>query len=406
MKNVLLACNKLSSSNIAAVFKEIEESFKQDKSAASSALVSAFTEENIEHNLLAVSSILKLVHSVLDQTVVEKVLGNIANIPLYGYLYNYGVLDSSFIDASLKSLLDARAYLSVLQILQMCSSLLSTGALQSIKERVGAEKDAASFSFLAEFLVESADLVLQHRNPYRDVLKEEMESIKATVEEIVKHSTNKLVCALSMSEDAEDALALKYGMNTALKKRIFRILTTSKDYPEAQTLLYKEGLRVKQFEEVFYLLMYFCMQETKYNKYYADLSISLISTASSSHRGTFNKYMYTAIERQLSLLEKLSVKEIYNFSGFVAALYLEGLITIRCISKLAYCTKKEKILGKVLFKHVLTHFLSGEPLRVKKMRESDTLKKFFQTDLIDNTFLKREHKPAISSIYQQIHKDL
>lgn len=402
MSSVLLACNKLSSSNITKVFKEIEAHYRTDAAGAAEALVAAFTEENIQTNLLAVSSILKLVHGVLDQTVVPRVLEQTAHVPLYCYLYNYGVLDSSFIDSALERLLAGGDYLSVLQILQMCSALLSPETLQLIK--TGVVVDPASF--LSVFLVESAELVLQRRNPYRDTLKEELGTIQAAVEGIVKQSTGRLVSALSIAEDPEEAeaAALKFGMNTALRKRIFRILTTSRDYVEAQRLLYKESLKVKQFEEVFYLLMYFCMQESRYNRYYADLAVSLIRTASASHRSLFNKYVYSAIERQLPQLEKLAVKEIYNLGMYIAEVYLEGLITIRCISRLEFLSKKEQTLGKVLFKQVTARFQGSPSLKVKKMRETDTLKRFFLTGLVDNVFLKKEHKPALSSVYRLIHK--
>lgn len=70
-------------------------------------------------------------------------------------------------------------------------------------------------------------------------------------------------------------LAQKQRMNTDIRKNIFCILVTAEDYLDAFEKLHHLGLKDQQEEEIIHVLIHCCLQENKFNPYYAVLAQKL-----------------------------------------------------------------------------------------------------------------------------------
>lgn len=70
-------------------------------------------------------------------------------------------------------------------------------------------------------------------------------------------------------------LARKQRMNTDIRKNIFCILVTAEDYLDAFEKLHHLGLKDQQEEEIIHVLIHCCLQENKFNPYYAVLAQKL-----------------------------------------------------------------------------------------------------------------------------------
>ena len=68
------------------------------------------------------------------------------------------------------------------------------------------------------------------------------------------------------------ALAKAQRMNTENRKNIFCILMTAEDYLDAFEKLHHLGLKERQEREIIYVILNCCLQEKKFNPYYAVLS--------------------------------------------------------------------------------------------------------------------------------------
>ena len=67
-------------------------------------------------------------------------------------------------------------------------------------------------------------------------------------------------------------LARKQRMNTDTRRNIFCILMTAEDYMDAFEKLQHLGLKDQQAREILYVIMDCCLQEKKFNPYYAVLA--------------------------------------------------------------------------------------------------------------------------------------
>ena len=70
-------------------------------------------------------------------------------------------------------------------------------------------------------------------------------------------------------------LAQKQRMNTDIRKNIFCILVTAEDYLDAFEKLHHLDLRDQQETEIIHVVMHCCLQENKFNPYYAVLAQKL-----------------------------------------------------------------------------------------------------------------------------------
>jgi len=73
------------------------------------------------------------------------------------------------------------------------------------------------------------------------------------------------------SEDILE-LARKQRMNTDVRRDIFCILMTAEDYLDAFEKIHHLGLKNQQQREIIYVILNCCIQEKKFNPYYAVLA--------------------------------------------------------------------------------------------------------------------------------------
>ncbi|KAI5181218.1 hypothetical protein NEOKW01_1437 [Nematocida sp. AWRm80] len=403
MKELVLAYNKLTTATLPEVFSDILSLYKKDRTSTLEAFVTLVANSNVEENIIPIASLIKIVHAVLETKITAKIVKSTNSIQLYCYLYNYGIIDSTMIIEQLNTMIDQKDTLSILRVLQMCSRLLDTDALECIYKGVS----SLECSQLKEFIILSVEMIRKGNNPYRESLKEEIEAMNSTLTQIIAKHTNRPIEVLSTTTDGTDdidRIANRYGMNTLLKKRVFKILTSSEGYIDAQRQLYKEGLKVKQFEELFSLLVYLCTKESFYNPYYFQLAHSLLSTCSSGHKSIFTKYIYLSVENQLRHLKRLKATEIYNLSQYITSLYTEGIISFRPITSLECVSKKEQALIRLIFKTMYTHYQTNPLKKLIKTHSTDHFLLFYNTYLIDNLILTQEHKSVITQLYPHMFK--
>lgn len=73
-------------------------------------------------------------------------------------------------------------------------------------------------------------------------------------------------------------LARKQRMNTDIRRDIFCVLMTAEDYLDAFEKIHHLGLKNQQQREVIHVIFNCCIQEKKFNPYYAILAQKLCDT--------------------------------------------------------------------------------------------------------------------------------
>ncbi|XP_014478032.1 PREDICTED: nucleolar MIF4G domain-containing protein 1 [Dinoponera quadriceps] len=112
-------------------------------------------------------------------------------------------------------------------------------------------------------------------------------------------------------------LARKQRMNTNIRRDIFCVLMTAEDYLDAFEKIHHLGLKNQQQREVIYVIFSCCVQEKKFNPYYAILAQKLCDTD--------RKYQLTiqyALWDKLKTLDDFNVKQLTNLAKFLTHLFL------------------------------------------------------------------------------------
>ncbi|XP_036138480.1 nucleolar MIF4G domain-containing protein 1 homolog isoform X2 [Monomorium pharaonis] len=118
------------------------------------------------------------------------------------------------------------------------------------------------------------------------------------------------------SEDILE-LARKQRMNTDVRRDIFCVLMTAEDYLDAFEKLHHLGLKNQQQREVIYVIFNCCIQEKKFNPYYAVLAQKLCDFD--------RKYQLTiqyTLWDKLKTLDDLNTKQLTNLAKFLTFLFL------------------------------------------------------------------------------------
>lgn len=410
MRSIQLAYNKMSSSTLPQVFKEIKKEYEKSPSTTASALISVILSTDIDSNALVTASFISIAHK-LDNKITERVLESAKSTVLLCYLQAMGVVDDEYVRQAVRALIKKQDLINVLRMLQMCAAVIDKETAKELRNEINKltgkneiKKTEKTNEYLPSFLSWALDQLSKGKSPFREILKEEVSSMRSTIREIEEKEGLCIPSTLTIATDREEIVAAKYGMNTALKKRVFSILVTSSSHQEAITALYKEGLKVKQFEEVFLLLLFLCLKESIYNRYYSDVAGSLLKTASSSYKKSFTKYIYLAIERSITRLDTLKAKEIYNLAMYVSALYLSNSITLKHLERINFSFAKSRAFARVLFKSVLRAYRDKNPFRVQRMRESEEVSCFFRDGLIDCKVLGEEDREDLDRVYAAMYK--
>ncbi|XP_012270111.1 nucleolar MIF4G domain-containing protein 1 [Orussus abietinus] len=113
-------------------------------------------------------------------------------------------------------------------------------------------------------------------------------------------------------------LARKQRMNTDIRKNIFCILMSAEDYLDAFEKLHHLGLKNQQEREVIYVIIDCCLQEKKFNPYYAVLAEKFCNFD--------RKYQMTiqyTLWDKLKILQSYNSKQLANLAQFLTHLFLE-----------------------------------------------------------------------------------
>ncbi|XP_050466071.1 nucleolar MIF4G domain-containing protein 1 homolog [Cataglyphis hispanica] len=112
-------------------------------------------------------------------------------------------------------------------------------------------------------------------------------------------------------------LARKQRMNTDVRRDIFCVLMTAEDYLDAFEKIHHLGLKNQQQREIIYVILNCCIQEKKFNPYYAVLAQKLCD----SDRKYQLTIQYTLWDK-LKTLEDLNTKQLTNLAKFLTHLFL------------------------------------------------------------------------------------
>ncbi|XP_012175846.2 nucleolar MIF4G domain-containing protein 1 homolog [Bombus terrestris] len=137
-------------------------------------------------------------------------------------------------------------------------------------------------------------------------------------------------------------LARKQRMNTDTRKNIFCILMTAEDYLDAFEKLYHLGLKNQQEAEIIHVLMHCCLQENKFNPYYAILAQKLCE-----YNRKYQLTIQYTLWDKLKTLETYNNKQLFNLAQFLIHLLIEKCLALSVL-KVIHFTELERHTMKFL----------------------------------------------------------
>ncbi|XP_011868347.1 PREDICTED: nucleolar MIF4G domain-containing protein 1 [Vollenhovia emeryi] len=143
------------------------------------------------------------------------------------------------------------------------------------------------------------------------------------------------------SEDILE-LARKQRMNTDVRRDIFCVLMTAEDYLDAFEKVHHLGLKNQQQREVIYVILNCCIQEKKFNPYYAVLAQRLCDSD--------RKYQLTiqyALWDKLKTLDDLSTKQLTNLAKFLTFLFLGKALPLSILKVIEF-TELDKLTMRLV----------------------------------------------------------
>jgi nucleolar MIF4G domain-containing protein 1 len=146
-------------------------------------------------------------------------------------------------------------------------------------------------------------------------------------------------------------LARKMRMNTDARKSIFCTVMSAEDYLDAFEKLVKLNVRAQKEREVAFVLLDCCLQEQRFNPYYAQLTAKL-----SSFDRKYRMAAQFAIWDKIKVLHDLKKFQRDNLSGFTCFLIREETLSIACLKVIEFADL-DKIYVAFL-KRVLTDLLA------------------------------------------------
>ncbi|KOX67702.1 Nucleolar MIF4G domain-containing protein 1 [Melipona quadrifasciata] len=142
-------------------------------------------------------------------------------------------------------------------------------------------------------------------------------------------------------------LARKQRMNTDIRKNIFCILMTAEDYLDAFEKLHHLDLKDQQETEIIHVIMHCCLQENKFNPYYAVLAQKLCE-----YNRKYQLTIQYSLWDRLKTLETYENKQLSNLAQFLVYLFIEKCLTIS-ILKIIHFTELERPTMKFLEQIIL-----------------------------------------------------
>ncbi|XP_050578139.1 nucleolar MIF4G domain-containing protein 1 homolog [Bombus affinis] len=137
-------------------------------------------------------------------------------------------------------------------------------------------------------------------------------------------------------------LARKQRMNTDTRKNIFCILMTAEDYLDAFEKLHHLGLKNQQEAEIIHVLMHCCLQENKFNPYYAILAQKLCE-----YNRKYQLTIQYTLWDKLKTLETYNNKQLFNLAQFLIHLLIEKCLALSVL-KVIHFTELERHTMKFL----------------------------------------------------------
>ncbi|XP_032676324.1 nucleolar MIF4G domain-containing protein 1 homolog [Odontomachus brunneus] len=137
-------------------------------------------------------------------------------------------------------------------------------------------------------------------------------------------------------------LARKQRMNTDIRRDIFCVLMTAEDYLDAFEKIHHLGLKNQQQREVIYVVFSCCIQEKKFNPYYAILAQKLCDSD--------RKYQLTiqyALWDKLKTLNDLTTKQLTNLAKFLTHLFLEKGLPLSVLKVIQF-TELDKLTMRLV----------------------------------------------------------
>nr|XP_033331195.1 nucleolar MIF4G domain-containing protein 1 homolog [Megalopta genalis] len=126
-------------------------------------------------------------------------------------------------------------------------------------------------------------------------------------------------------------LAEKQRMNTDTRRNIFCVLMTAEDYVDAFENLHHLGLKDQQEEEIIHVLMHCCLQENKFNPYYAVLAQKLCE-----YNRKYQLTIQYSFWDKLKTLSTYGTKQLSNLARFLTYLIIEKCLPLSVLKVIQF----------------------------------------------------------------------
>ncbi|KAK2586775.1 hypothetical protein KPH14_011802 [Odynerus spinipes] len=137
-------------------------------------------------------------------------------------------------------------------------------------------------------------------------------------------------------------LARKQRMNTDIRRNIFCILMTAEDYLDAFEKLSHLGLKDQQEREIIYVLMDCCLQEKKFNPYYAVLA-ERFCIYDRKYQLTIQYMLWD----KFKILDNYDAKQLTNLAKFLTHLFIQKSLPISVLKVLNFAELDKQIMKLV-----------------------------------------------------------
>lgn len=163
-----------------------------------------------------------------------------------------------------------------------------------------------------------------------------------TAEQTKKKKDGNLIFGQKIME-----LARKQRMNTDTRKNIFCVLMTAEDYLDAFEKLHHLGLKDQQEREVIHVLIHCCLQESKFNPYYAVLAQKLCE-----YNRKYQLTIQYALWDKIKTLQDYNSQQLSNLARFLTYLFMERSLPFSVL-KVVHFAELDKYTMRLLRQTIL-----------------------------------------------------
>ncbi|XP_015429329.1 PREDICTED: nucleolar MIF4G domain-containing protein 1 [Dufourea novaeangliae] len=195
---------------------------------------------------------------------------------------------------------------------------------------------------ISQFNVSLEDLLNAHENGKWWVVGSAWSGSNSTANQKIIKSQKQLRFGKKILELAE-----KQRMNTDTRRNIFCILMTAEDYLDAFEKLHHLGLKDQEEDEIVHVLIHCCLQENKFNPYYAVLAQKFCE-----YNRKYQLTIQYAVWDKLKILETHEAKQLSNLARFLTHLLIEKSLALSVL-KIVQFTELDKHTMKLLRQIVL-----------------------------------------------------